>query len=419
MDERAFGIDDSRIWSDLMALAEITDPARPYTRRSFTPLFLAGRDWLRRRFTEAGLAVRLDTAANLFGRLEGREPGLPTIMLGSHSDSVPSGGRFDGPAGVIAALEVVRALQDDGRRLHHPIEVVDCLAEEPSDYGLSCVGSRAIAGLLSAEMLDLRNPAGERLGDAIVRVGGDPARLAEAKRSDIAAFLELHIEQGVVLERSKTDIGIVTAIVGIVRLEIVFVGEAAHAGTMPMAMRRDAGVAAARLVGFVSQRARALADAGRGYVVGTTGVVDLAPNAINVVPQRARIVVDTRAEDAELLESFVAEIEQESRRIAGETATVRERCTVLSRATPATCDPDLRTLLAEGAAACGLSSLALPSGAGHDAAFLSRIAPAAMVFVPCREGRSHVPEEWAEPGAIAAGAVAMLEAVQRFDARPA
>lgn len=418
MIDRSFGIDESRIWSDLMALAEITDPARPYTRRSFTPLFQAGRDWLRRRFAEAGLAVRLDSAANLFGRLEGSDPGAKTIMLGSHSDTVPSGGRFDGPAGVIAALEVVRALQDDGRRLRHPIEVVDCLAEEPSDFGLSCIGSRAMAGLLSPAMLDYRGPGGERLGDAIDRVGGDTTRLGEARRGDIAAFLELHIEQGVVLERSNTDIGIVTGIVGIVRLEIVFDGEAAHAGTMPMAMRRDAGVAAARLVNFVAERALALAAAGRGYVVATTGVIEIAPNAINVVPQRARVVVDARAEDAALLDAFVAEIDATSRRIAAETATTRERCTELSRATPAACDPALRALLAEGAAARGLSVLSLPSGAGHDAAFLSRVAPAAMVFVPCREGRSHAPDEWAEPAAIAAGAVALLEAVQRLDALP-
>ncbi|MDC7789090.1 Zn-dependent hydrolase [Rhodoplanes sp. TEM] len=415
----AFGIDESRIWSDLMGLAEITDPARPWTRRSFTPLFDAGRHWLSRRFSEAGLAVRLDPAANLFGRLEGSEPGLPAILLGSHSDSVPSGGRFDGPAGVIAALEVVRALQDDGRRLRHPVEVVDCLAEEPSDFGLSCIGSRAMAGRLEPAMLDYRGPGGERLGDAIDRVGGDVARLAEARRADVAAFLELHIEQGVVLERSEIPIGIVTGIVGIVRLEIVFKGEAAHAGTMPMAMRRDAGVAAARFVGFVSERAAALAQAGRGYVVATTGVIEVSPNAVNVVPERARVVVDARAEDGDLLEAFVAEIEAEAARIAAATATTRERCAVLSRATPAACDPALRALLAEGAEALGLASVPLPSGAGHDAAFLSRIAPAAMVFIPCRAGRSHCPEEWAEPAAVAAGAAVMLEAVLRFDARAA
>lgn len=416
MTDRTPAIDERRLWSDLMALAEITDTARPWTRRSFTPLFDQGRDWLRRRFAEAGLAVRLDAAANLFGRLEGSEPDRPVVMLGSHSDSVPSGGRFDGPAGVIAALEVARALRESGRTLRHPVEVVDCLAEEPSDFGLSCIGSRAMAGLLAPEMLDYRGPGGERLGDAIDRVGGDTARLATARRSDVAAFLELHIEQGVVLERSRTDIGIVTGIVGIVRLELVFLGEAAHAGTMPMAMRRDAGVAAARLVGFVSERAQALAQLGRGYVVATTGVIEVAPNAINVVPQRGRVVVDVRAEDAALLDAFVAEIEAEARRIAEATATVVERCATLSRATPAACDPRLRALLAEGAAACGLSSLSLPSGAGHDAAFLSRVAPAAMVFVPCREGRSHTPEEWAEPAALAAGAATMLEAVLRFDA---
>lgn len=189
-------IESDRSWADLMALGEITEPDLPYTRRSFSPMFAKGREWLRQRFDEAGLDIRLDAGGNLIGRLTGSDPKSGTIMIGSHSDSVPSGGRFDGIAGVIAGIEMIRALRDAGCVMKHTIEVVDFLAEEPSEYGLSCVGSRAMAGRLSEEMLGYRNARGELLSAAIDRIGGNVADLAAAKRNDVVSFLELHIEQG-------------------------------------------------------------------------------------------------------------------------------------------------------------------------------------------------------------------------------
>src|SRR5271156_3759856 len=183
-------LDADRLWADVMALADITDPARPFTRRSFTALFLEGRAWLARRFADAGLSTHIDAAGNLIGRLEGSNPALGVIAIGSHSDTVPSGGRFDGIAGVATGLEVVRALRDAGIQLEHTIEIVDFLAEEPSEYGLSCVGSRGMTGLLDARMLGLTEPGGEPLRDALRRVGGDPDRLDQARRDDIRAFLE-------------------------------------------------------------------------------------------------------------------------------------------------------------------------------------------------------------------------------------
>ena len=170
-------LDADRLWADVMALAEITDPQRPYTRRSFTALFLEGRAWLAERFAEAGLVTRIDAAGNLIGRLEGTNPALGVIAIGSHSDTVPSGGRFDGIAGVATGLEIVRAFRDSGIRTEHTIEIIDFLAEEPSEYGLSCVGSRGMTGLLDARMLSLTDPGGETLRDALGRVGGDPDRL--------------------------------------------------------------------------------------------------------------------------------------------------------------------------------------------------------------------------------------------------
>ena len=404
-------VDGARLWADLMELADITEPDRPFTRRSFTPMFLKGREWLRERFDAAGLAIHMDTGGNLFGRLEGSDPAAGTILIGSHSDTVPAGGRFDGTAGVLAGLEVLRSL-----KTRHAIEVVDFLAEEPSEYGLSCIGSRVMAGLMKPEMLDYRDPAGERLGDAMDRVGADTTRLAAARRTDIAAFFELHIEQGIVLESQGLDLGIVTAIAGIARAEIRFAGRADHAGSTPMHLRRDAGVAAARLVAFVDEEARRNATAGRGHFVATVGVLEQRPNAANVIPGDARLVVDIRAEDHELSQAFLARLEEHSRAIAEACAVERSGWSILSNTTPAACDPHLRDLLAQGARSLGFSSTDIASGAGHDAAFVARFAPASMVFVPCREGRSHCPEEWAEPDEIAAGAAAIFEAVLRFDA---
>jgi beta-ureidopropionase / N-carbamoyl-L-amino-acid hydrolase len=406
-------VDGARLWADVMALADITDPQRPYTRRSFSPLFVEGRAWLQRRFTDAGLQMRIDTGGNLIGRLAGRDPTLRTIMLGSHSDTVPSGGRFDGIAGVIAALEVVRSLNT--ARPRHSIEVVDFLAEEPSEYGVSCVGSRAMAGLLQPEMLSYTDASGERLGDAIDRIGGTSTRLAEARRTDIAAFLELHIEQGIVLESRHIDVGLVTAIVGIARLDIVFQGAADHAGTTPMELRRDAGLAAARAIAFTAERATALAAAGRGHFVATAGVIEFEPNAANVIPSRAHIILDIRAEDHALTSEFVAELDRETTVIAAACRVERSRYAVLSNTTPATCDERLRDLLAQAAAQLRVTAIPLASGAGHDAAFVSRIAPSAMLFVPCRGGKSHAPEEWAEPDAIAAGGAVLLETLRRID----
>jgi N-carbamoyl-L-amino-acid hydrolase len=409
------GVDQSRLWDDLMALADITDPGEPYTRRAFTPRFLEGRAFLARRFAEAGLSVSIDAAGNLIGRRQGRTPGRGVIMIGSHSDTVAGGGRFDGAAGVIAALEVARSLKERGIELEHDLEVIDCLAEEANVYGVSCIGSRALAGRLSAEMLAYREPAGESVAQAIARVGGDAARIAQARRDDIAAFLELHIEQGRVLESEGVDIGVVRAIVGILRVELTVEGRADHAGTTPMPLREDALCGAAAAILAVRRKAEELAGAEAGYFAATVGVIDNAPNAANVVPASARLVIDARAERRETMQGFAAWIEAELLREVAAFRARLARIAILSDSTHAAADPKLCAVLAESASALGITWREMASGAGHDAAWLSRIAPAAMIFTPCREGRSHCAQEWAEPDEIGAGAAVMLEAVVRID----
>ena len=408
-------LDADRLWADVMALADITDPARPYTRRSFTALFLEGRAWLAQRFAAAGLATHIDAAGNLIGRLEGSNPALGVIAIGSHSDTVPAGGRFDGIAGVATGLEIVRALREAGVQPQHSIEVIDFLAEEPSEYGLSCVGSRGMSGWLDDKMLALKEPGGESLRDALRRVGGDPDRLDQAKRADIRAYLELHIEQGIVLESQKLDVGLVTSIVGIRRFEIIFQGEADHAGATPMALRHDALVAAAHMVASVRRMADLLAAESSDYFVATVGILDVDPQASNIVPGKCRLIVDARATSAEMMARFTEVIDRESTAHAAAARVERAAFTLLSDGLSTVCDPGLRDVLRRGAQDLGLGETELASGAGHDAVYMSRICPSAMIFIPCRAGKSHAPEEWADRDAIAAGAAVIYQAVRELD----
>jgi len=410
-------IDAARLWDDLIALGAITEPDKPYTRRSFTPLFHKGRDFLKDRLEAAGLAVRTDPAGNLIGRLEGSVPTLPVIAMGSHSDTVPAGGRFDGIAGVIAAIEVARAIQEAGTRPRHPIEVIDCLAEEPSAFGLSCIGSRGMVAKLDDAMLAMTDADGRLLGDALRETGGDPARIAQAQRNDLAAFLELHIEQGPVLEAEGIPIGIVTAIVGIRRIEIRFEGQAAHAGTAPMHLRRDAAYAGALTLVRIRERAEALAAAGQDYFVATVGIMEVWPGGSNVVPGRCRIVIDIRSSNPVLTDRFAAGLDTDSHAAADMAKVDRTEFALLSDGVPALCEPLLRETIREAAKACGQATIDIASGAGHDAAFMAAVCPSAMIFIPCLRGMSHTPDEYSTPEELAAGTAVLLETVLRLDKR--
>src|SRR5690606_36183211 len=252
-------VSTTRIAADIEGLAAITEPDRPWTRRAFTPTYLKGRAWLAARFEAAGLATHVDAAGNLIGSRAGSGRKSGTLMLGSHSDTVPDGGRFDGVAGVSAALEVARALHDRQVTLDHDLEIVDFLAEEVSIFGVSCIGSRGMIGQRPDEWLE--RPAHDlTLGQGMSEVGGRPS--VTLHRYHIRAFLELHIEQGPVLETAGLDIGVVTAIAGITRIEVVIDGRADHAGTTPMSSRTDALVAAAHLVVDIEHLRLELAKAG-------------------------------------------------------------------------------------------------------------------------------------------------------------
>jgi N-carbamoyl-L-amino-acid hydrolase len=406
-------VDPTRIADVIDGLARLTDPGRPFTRRAFTALFPAGRDFLEGAFRAAGLQTRIDAAGNLVGRRPGRTPGRGTIMLGSHSDTVPDGGRYDGIAGVVVALEVVRALADHGIELDHDLEVVDFLAEEVSVFGVSCIGSRGMAGVLPEDWL-ARETGGLTLAQGIRDVGGDPARIAAEARRDIAAFLELHIEQGPVLETEKLDIGVVTAIAGITRIEIVVEGRADHAGTTPMGARADALAAAARLVTGIEALARSFSE-GPSHFTATVGEFSIEPNAANVVPSRARLLIDARAEERTTMDVFAASVDQLAEQIARETGTVIAAPRRLSDNMPTPGDPLLLDVLDAACEAVGAGHRRMASGAGHDTAFMAKVTRAAMIFVPCLGGRSHAPEEFAEIDDIALGAAVLFNAVIQLD----
>jgi N-carbamoyl-L-amino-acid hydrolase len=459
-------VSEERCWKWLMQLGEITDPARPWTRTAFSERYAQGRAFLASRMRELGLETRVDAAGNLIGRREGLDRSDRTIMIGSHSDTVVGGGRFDGIAGVIAGLEIAAALSDHGARLRHSLEIVDFLAEEPNEFGLSCVGSRGMAGALDADMLMRMNRAGMTLKDAIAVVrfaassaadggvrsaaevdsaahgeagaGGGKAdtsvaaiagseaagraesvasagALAGARRNDVAAFFELHIEQGPVLEAQGRDVGIVTHIAGIRRLALTFKGQAAHAGTTPLDLRQDALVAAARFVvdlrNGLEQRRESWP-----FVIATVGEIHVAPNAPNVVPGEAHVVVDLRSDASDALVGWTDRIRALAEDAAVGTRVELAQCRLLSATEPRTCAVSLASHLRQAATQLGLRQQDIVSGAGHDAAFVSQVAPAAMLFVPSRGGMSHCAQEWTDPAALAKGVATLLSAVQRFDA---
>lgn len=410
-------IQAERLWHRLETLSSFTRSDVPWTRRAFSPEFDRARQWLRGEFEQAGLAVDLDAGGNLTGRREGAVPGLAPLATGSHCDTVVGGGRFDGILGVLAGLEVAQSLQEAGVLLRHPLEVIDFLCEEPSDYGISCVGSRALAGTLDAAMLASCNEDGESLAQAMGRIGARPGALADAARGPggVAAFVELHIEQGPLLEREGLPIGVVTDIVGIRRVALTVTGQPDHAGTTPMDIRRDALVGAARLIDTVHREASAM-DGRPHYVVATIGRISMSPNVPNAVPGRVDMVLEVRSNAQSVLDDFpervVALCQHDLRQL-------RVACGIahLTQTPPTKCDDIVMRAVAQAADRLALPHRRLPSGAGHDAMHVAATGPMGMVFIPCLNGRSHCQEEWASKAQVADGTRVLAETLRLLDAR--
>ena len=397
-------IDAARMLDDLDRLNRCgADPGPGVSRIAFSPADRAGRalvdTWLR----ELGLSVGRDPAGNTIARLEGTEPGLPALAVGSHTDTVPDGGRFDGALGVVAAVACARALVAEGVRLRHPLEVLNFVAEEAT-MGAGTVGSRAMAGRLDGASLHGTALDGRPLADHLADAGIDAGGVTRARRAqgDLAAYLELHIEQGGVLEAEGRRLGIVTGIVGIRRFRVVFKGRANHAGTTPMAQREDALVLAAPFV--TGARDVALAHG----VVATIGTVLVYPGAPNVIPGRVELGCEVRSLDVDRIDRVEAELGTLAERLGGALDRTADTPPVRSS------DGPLQALRA-AAAALGEPAREMASGAGHDAMSMAEITEQAMLFVPSRDGVSHAPAEHTEPEDCELGANALVAAVLELD----
>lgn len=408
--------DAERLASTIGALAAgFTESAEPgWTRRVFSDAYRASREWTLSLMRDAWLEARLDPAGNVVGVLPGRTRSARPLMTGSHTDTVHGGGRFDGIVGVVGAIEVARRLRESGQQLERDLVVVDFLGEEANPFGVSCVGSRSIAGLLDAEHLGRTDDEGRRLGDVMTAFGLDPAAaLAQAWRpGSLHGYVELHVEQGPVLETAGTSIGVVTAIAGIERLFARFTGRADHAGTMPMDQRRDALAAAAAAVVAVEREGCGAPVHG----VATVGRFESSPGALNVVPDEARVWAEIRSTEGEWLSGA-------RRRVVDAIGAEAERRGVttvvewLNDQDPVRADPLVQDLIGSSADSVGLSWRAVPSGAGHDAAHLAHLGPMGMIFIPSVGGRSHCPEELSQPADVAEGVHVLAATLVAMDAR--
>jgi len=397
-----------------MLLAEHAEPDQAgWTRRVFSPAYLESRQVVADLMAASGLEVSRDAAGNLLGQLPGAEPDLPSLVIGSHTDTVAGGGRFDGMVGVVAAIEVARRLQAEGTGLWHPLRVVDFLGEEPNRFGLSCLGSRAVTGHLDPAHLQLRDGSGITLGEALVGVGARPESIQSARwpEKSIHGYIELHIEQGARLERAGRRLGVVSGIVGIHRARVELIGRPDHAGTTPMGGRLDAIQAAAQVILGIDRIGRRHEGA---EGVATVGQITVEPNSPNVVAARATLVAELRSLDAEWLAQGDEQVAALVAQVAAGTGVVAELAWV-SQESPVACHPTMRRLLAQAVRELGAEPLEVASGASHDAAHLARLGPMGMLFIPSLGGRSHCPEEWTEPEQVALGTSALLQAVRAVD----
>lgn len=372
-------------------------------RVAYSEADLAGRAFALKLFRDAGLAPRIDTAGNIFGRLAGSDPSLKPILIGSHVDSVTDGGNYDGPVGSFSAIEVARSIREQNVRLRHPVDVVVWSNEEGGT-----IGSKAATGQLTPADLDKVARSGRTIREGIGLVGGNVARLGESvmKKGDLACYMELHIEQGGLLEKAGLQIGVVEGIVGLRWFEVTVTGFANHAGTTPMDQRQDAMLAAAKFTVAVNDAVRAVP----GRTVATVGRLVPSPNTTNVIPGQVVLTVDLRDLDAAKVARFSDRFQQIAREIGDATRTTFAFRTLVD-SDPALSDPKVMSWIDGAAASLGLSRQRMPSGAGHDAQEIAHIAPMAMIFVPSVGGISHSPREFTKPEDVVNGANVLLNAV--------
>lgn len=403
-------VDGSRLGARMRTLATFgANDDGGIDRVAFSDANVAALEWIEGLLTDAGFAVERDLVGNLVARKPGSVDGLRPIVFGSHADSVPGGGNYDGQVGVMGSVEVATVLAEADHTTRHPLEVVIFTNEEGGK-----TGSRALVGEVEPFELEIETASGLSIGEGIRKLGGDPVRLGDARRREgsMAAFLELHVEQGAVLDEDGIDIGVVEGIVGIMRWNVIAEGMTNHAGTTPMDRRTDALVGSAKFIEAVYHTALDMP----GRQVATVGVVEPEPGAPNVIPGRVRMTLEIRDLSMEGIASLFEAVQREAEAIEADTGVAFsfERF-YTSRAAPT--DPRLRDMIEEAASELGLSNRRMPSGAGHDAQSMALIGPVGMIFVPSVDGISHAPDERTEDTDVVNGSNVLLRTLLSLDAR--
>ncbi len=403
----------ARVMARADELAAISETPDALTRVYLSPQHLEANQRAARWMTQAGMTVWQDSVGNICGRYEGEQEGAPAILLGSHLDTVRNAGRYDGMLGVLTAIEVVHGLHQQGRRLKQAIEIVGFCDEEGTRFGITLLGSRGITGTWPESWLAQTDADGVSVAQAMVLAGLDPARihLAARRPEEIAAYLELHIEQGPCLEQEGLALGVVEAINGARRLNCRFTGEAGHAGTVPMSHRKDALAAAAEWM----VRVETLTREQGGNRVATVGTLRCAPGAVNVIPGDVTLTLDIRGPHDQPLDALLDTLLKEAQAIASRRQ-LRFSAEEFYRIAATACDSGLQQVLSEAVQAVQGRSLTLPSGAGHDAIAMAERWPSAMLFVRCKGGISHHPAESVTADDVALAIAAYSRAVSALDA---
>jgi beta-ureidopropionase / N-carbamoyl-L-amino-acid hydrolase len=409
-------INKRRLLRDLNAVSRIgIGDHGSVTRLVFSIKELRSRQFLIHQMRQIGLQIHIDRIGNIFGRLDGHNAKAPALLVGSHLDTVLHGGKFDGTMGVIAALEAVRTLKEQKFSVESPVEVVCFVGEESSRFGYSTLGSSLLAGEVHAK--DLAHAAdaqGTRLQDILASMGIYRNNLRSLRRdpSSIKAYLELHIEQGPILEAKKKSIGIVTSIAAPTRFRVIFTGQADHSGTTPMEMRKDALVAASEFIVALEKICHQYSRMEKGRVVGTVGAIKIDPGVINAIPGNAELSVDIRSITTDAKRRVVRRVQAGIREIA-RRRKIQVELLPLREEEPVPLDKRLIRLIKECCASRNTDYEIMPSGAGHDAMQMAKITPAGMLFIPSRRGISHSPLEWSEPEDICLGAQLLLDCIIR------
>lgn len=399
-----------RIEQHINLLSQYTaTPKSGVTRLTYSKEDLEARNYIKNAMRNYNLTVSEDGLGNIFGKLEGLDPSAPSVIVGSHFDSVPNGGAFDGAAGVVVGLEVAALFQEQQIKPVNSLEIIAMVEEEGSRFGGGLMGSRGMMGLLSEEdFLSLVDKDGISTKDAMTTIGLDYSKEKSRDPKTIKAFLELHIEQGPILEEKNIPIGVVDAIVGLTQLEVTVQGRAGHAGTTPMNKRADALVTAAQIISGFPKLAE---EVGNGTVI-TTGQLEVLPNGSNVIPSKVIFSVDIRSGAEEKVQEAIAKVAAliESKN----TSTIHCTTEQLLYTTPKVMDTQVQALFVEACGKLDIPYCQISSGAGHDAMIFSDYTACGMIFIPSRDGLSHCPEEWSDTNDLAKGAAILYETALRL-----